>query len=47
MESNYSLTLNISNPDELTILELSLKIKYNIICEFEFEFRKLPEENPM
>lgn len=46
MMSNYTLPMNIGNPDELTMLELAKEIIQLTGSRSKIVFRKLPEDDP-
>lgn len=46
MMSNYTLPMNIGNPDELTMLELAKEIVQLIGSKSNIVFKKLPEDDP-
>jgi UDP-glucuronate decarboxylase len=47
MDSNYQKPINLGNPQECTILELANLIKNAINPELEFEYKILPNDEPI
>ena len=47
MNSNYHMPINIGNPDEVTINELSEIIKTRINNDLKIVYKDLPEDDPM
>ena len=46
MESEYQKPVNIGNPNEFSINELAYLIKDLINPKLEFEYKKLPQDDP-
>ncbi len=46
MESDYEYPLNIGNPNEFTIKELANLVKVLINPNLEFQYKKLPQDDP-
>ena len=46
MESNYYLPINIGNPNEFSIKQLGYLVKDLINPNLEFEFKKIPQDDP-
>ena len=46
MESNYKYPMNIGNPNEFSIKELANLIRNLVNPHLEFEYKKLPEDDP-
>ena len=46
LQTNYQFPVNIGNPDEYTILELSKKIKSIVNSKSKIIYHKLPENDP-
>ena len=47
MQSNYNNPVNIGNPNELSIKELANLVRNLINPKLEFEYKKLPEDDPI
>lgn len=47
MESDYSLPVNIGNPNEITIREIAEKIVGMVGSKCELEYKDLPQDDPM
>ena len=47
MDSDYSLPVNIGNPEEMTIIKIAEKIRDKINPCLEFDFKVLPEDDPL
>ena len=46
MNSNFSKPMNLGNPEEITIKQLSYKIKEKINPNLELKLKDLPEDDP-
>ena len=47
MKSDYSKPINLGNPNEFTILQLAELIQKQFNCNFEFQFKSLPQDDPL
>tara|TARA_A100001388_G_scaffold272862_1_gene253849 strand:+ start:161 stop:1087 length:927 start_codon:yes stop_codon:yes gene_type:complete len=47
MNSNYSKPINLGNPEEYTINEVANKIRNKINPKIEFNYKKMPEDDPL
>ncbi len=47
MNSNFSKPINIGNPKEYTIIELAEIIKSKLNLNLEYQFKPLPEDDPL
>ena len=47
MNSNYSYPINLGNPEEITIKNLAQKITLQLNKELNFQYLKLPEDDPI
>ena len=47
MNSDISYPINIGNPDEFKVIELANKIKEKLNMDLEFDFKKLPADDPL
>jgi dTDP-glucose 4,6-dehydratase len=46
MKCNYSMPVNLGNPEEFTILEFAEKVRQLVPTKGELEFRPLPQDDP-
>ena len=47
MESDQNGPINLGNPDEFTIIELANSIRNKVNPNLEFNYKPLPQDDPM